>query len=187
MRVRSLALGLLLGALVVGCASAAVPPYAIPPTMSVVVSGGGRVVGGEINCPHTCSQTFSIPAMLTLTPRPDRGHYFAGWGGACWGERSCLVAMNSPQSAQAQFIALPNTAIRGHRLSRTALIVSFAATGGAGHAVFACRLDHGRYRTCVSPLRLNGVPAGRHVLSVRATDSNSRVDRSPATLRFTVH
>jgi hypothetical protein len=124
--------------------------------------------------------------MLTLMPQPAPGHYFTYWGGACWGEGTCRVSINGPQSVEASFIALPNTQITSHRLTGTRLTLRLAGTGGAGRPQFRCRLDRGRVKTCASPTIYAGLRPGRHTVTVQAIDGNSRRDPTPARLAFTV-
>jgi hypothetical protein len=92
--------------------------------------------------------------------------------------------MTEDQFVSALFVPLPNTRIKSKRVSGRTLRVTFAAVGGAGRSAFACKLDRGRYRTCLSPATFAGLAAGRHTLSILATDSNSRREQSPAVLKF---
>jgi Invasin, domain 3 len=62
--------------------------------------------------------------------------------------------------------------------------VRFVFHADSAGSSFSCRIDRGRYRPCTSPLLLHGLSAGRHVLSVRATDSAGT--GPPATARFRV-
>jgi hypothetical protein len=166
--------------------ASAQPPYAPPLALSVYVAGAGTVSGGGINCATTCTELIPKPSLIALTPKPARGSYFVGWGGACWGEGACTVVMNAPQSVQAAFIALPNTKIRSHRVSGSTLTLAFGGTGGAGHLMFTCKLDARRYTPCSSPARFSGLTIGAHTVAVRAWDSNGKKDSSPARLRFRV-
>jgi len=51
-------------------------------------------------------------------------------------------------------------------------------------STFQCRLDHGRYRRCTSPLRLKHLKPGTHSFRVRAVDRVGNIDRSPAIATF---
>jgi hypothetical protein len=75
-------------------------------TLSVSVSGSGTVTSSPpgISCPSGCAMNYGsgTPVMLTATPT---GATFNGWGGACTGNGSCLVTMNSLESVTAMFSA----------------------------------------------------------------------------------
>jgi Divergent InlB B-repeat domain len=74
-------------------------------TLSVSVSGNGTVTSSPpgISCPSVCTMNYAsgTPAMLTATP--TAGATFNGWGGACTGNGSCLVTMNSLESVTTMF------------------------------------------------------------------------------------
>lgn len=72
--------------------------------------GGGRVTADlppPFDCGSICRSDVPKGQTRTLTAVPDRGYYFAGWGGACHGsERTCeiwaqdalqVIALFSPQ------------------------------------------------------------------------------------------
>jgi uncharacterized repeat protein (TIGR02543 family) len=84
-----------------------VPGY----TLSVTVSGGGRVTSndGRINCGSgetACSATYEPdpPATVTLTATPDTGYVFVGWSEGCTGtSRSVTVTVDANKTCVAQF------------------------------------------------------------------------------------
>jgi hypothetical protein len=51
----------------------------------------------------TCSLGFPASNQVTLTATPGAGSAFGGWGGACIGTGSCVVAMGSDQNVTASF------------------------------------------------------------------------------------
>src|SRR5437667_1046071 len=62
--------------------------------LTVSVSGNGKVQGGGINCPSTCSATEPLNSSVTLTATPDDGYVFSTWGGACAGvSPTCTFTM----------------------------------------------------------------------------------------------
>ncbi|HSE84647.1 MAG TPA: kelch repeat-containing protein [Candidatus Binatia bacterium] len=92
--------------------------------LTVTVTGNGRVGSsppGIDNCRSgspaaNCFENYTIttPALnVTLTPTADSGSVFVGWGGACSGAGSCVVAMNNDKSVTATFntVAATTTAI----------------------------------------------------------------------------
>jgi hypothetical protein len=76
-------------------------------TLDVSVSGNGTVTSspGGITCPSVCTMNYSSGTPVTLTATPSGGASFNGWGGACTGNGSCLVTMNSIESVTAMFSA----------------------------------------------------------------------------------
>lgn len=78
-------------------------------TVSKNGSGTGTVSSSPngISCGAACSAAFTIGANVTLTATPTVGHTFTGWGGACTGTGSCVVAMSAAQSVTATFALTP--------------------------------------------------------------------------------
>lgn len=56
-----------------------------------------------INCPSTCTASFTAGTVVQLTAAPATGAYFAGWTGACKGFATCTVTMSANQSVTATF------------------------------------------------------------------------------------
>jgi hypothetical protein len=82
-------------------ATFALPQY----TLDVSVSGNGTVTSSPtgINCPSACTMNYSSGTPVTLTATPTGGATFNSWGGACSGNGSCMVTMNSIESVTAMF------------------------------------------------------------------------------------
>ena len=74
-------------------------------TLSVSVSGNGTVSSSPsgIGCPSMCTVNYSSGTPVMLTATPAGGATFNGWGGACSGNGSCLLTMNSIESVTAMF------------------------------------------------------------------------------------
>jgi Pro-kumamolisin, activation domain/Divergent InlB B-repeat domain len=74
-------------------------------TLDVSVSGNGTVTSSPtgISCPSVCTMNYSSGTPVTLTATPTGGASFNGWGGACTGNGSCMVTMNSIESVTAMF------------------------------------------------------------------------------------
>jgi hypothetical protein len=73
-------------------------------TVSVTGSGTVTSIPSGISCPSTCSASFATDTQVTLSPTPAGGWAFSGWSGACTGNSSCTVTMNSTQSVIATFV-----------------------------------------------------------------------------------
>ncbi|MFY9271246.1 MAG: DUF1565 domain-containing protein [Candidatus Manganitrophaceae bacterium] len=75
------------------------------PTLTVTKSGNGTVTSSPdgINCGTTCSASFNIDTVVTLTATPSANFIFSGWSGACTGTRTCAVTMDDAKSVTATF------------------------------------------------------------------------------------
>jgi hypothetical protein len=75
--------------------------------LSVSVSGNGTVTSSPsgISCPSVCTMNYASGTPVMLTAAPAGGATFNGWGGACTGNGSCLLTMNSLESVTAMFSA----------------------------------------------------------------------------------
>jgi pro-kumamolisin-like protein/List-Bact-rpt repeat protein len=76
-------------------------------TLNVSVAGNGTVTSSPpgVSCPSVCTMNYSSGTPVTLTAAPAGGATFNGWGGACSGNGSCLLTMNSIESVTAMFSA----------------------------------------------------------------------------------
>jgi Pro-kumamolisin, activation domain/Divergent InlB B-repeat domain len=74
-------------------------------TLDVSVAGNGTVTSSPpgISCPSVCTMNYASGTSVMLTATPTGGASFNGWGGACTGNGSCLVTMNSLESVTAMF------------------------------------------------------------------------------------
>ena len=75
--------------------------------LDVTVSGTGSVTSDVtgIDCPGTCTATFSTGTVVTLTATPGTGQAFTGWSGACAGTAACVVTLSADTSVTATFAA----------------------------------------------------------------------------------
>jgi len=74
-------------------------------TLNVSVAGNGTVTSPPpgISCPSVCTMNYASGTAVTLTATPSGGATFSGWGGACSGNGSCMVTMNSLENVTAIF------------------------------------------------------------------------------------
>jgi thermitase len=63
---------------------------------------------------------------------------------------------------------------------------TFTFSASESGSTFECRLDSGVWVACTSPQQYTGLPNGSHTFEVRATDSASNVDPSPASHTWTI-
>jgi hypothetical protein len=82
--------------------------------------------------------------------------------------------------------APPDTTIDvGPQGLNTTATPSFQFYSNVAGATFQCSLDHAPYSPCTSPLQLPQLTQGPHVFDVRAVDSASQVDPTPAERSWT--
>ena len=81
-------------------------------SVSVIGSLNGTVTSSPsgINCGSTCSASFSAGTQVTLIANPVSGSTYT-WGGACSGNGSCVVTMNSDQFVFASFAPFPTAEV----------------------------------------------------------------------------
>ncbi len=74
-------------------------------TLTVSTSGSGSVTStdGFINCPGTCTHSYSPGTPVTLNATPASGSIFVGWSGACTGTGPCNITMTQSLSVTATF------------------------------------------------------------------------------------
>jgi phospholipase C len=90
-------------------------------TVTLAGTGAGTVSSSPagISCPTTCSASFSIGTLVTLTETPATNSSFAGWSGACSGTNStCTVTLSASQQVTATF-----------NINQLLLTVNLAGTG----------------------------------------------------------
>lgn len=78
--------------------------------LSITTSGMGTVQSsspGINNCSGTCNAAFANGTPVTLTAAPVTGYYFTGWSGACSGQGTCTLTLNSNQTTIASFAQIP--------------------------------------------------------------------------------
>lgn len=89
-----------------------------PQTMTVTVTGGGRVVSQPqgIDCPTSCSAQFVVGTQVVLTPSPQDGYSFSGWSGDCSGGGACSLTLDSQKTMAANFVSNKNLTVNkiGH-------------------------------------------------------------------------
>jgi List-Bact-rpt repeat protein len=93
-------------------------------TVSKTGTGSGTLTStpAGINCGATCSFNYATGTSVTLAQAAAGGSTFTGWGGACSGTGSCIVAMNAATSVSANFDATPPA-------GAPAVTVTLAGTG----------------------------------------------------------
>lgn len=82
--------------------------YEAAANLSIVKAGTGTgsvtSIPAGISCGVTCSFSFSLGTVVTLTAAPDAGSILTGWsGGGCSGRGTCVVTMNAAKSVTATF------------------------------------------------------------------------------------
>ncbi|MFO0597668.1 MAG: hypothetical protein U0228_20345 [Myxococcaceae bacterium] len=99
------------GSCVVSLSSATTVTATFQPAATLVVttdSSAGTVTSSPagINCGSTCSSTWVMGTVVTLTATPIGFHSFSGWTGACSGTGPCVVTLDASKSVGATFAAI---------------------------------------------------------------------------------
>jgi phospholipase C len=74
-------------------------------TVASAGTGGGNVTSSPsgINCPGTCTASFSKGAVVVLTATPENSTTFAGWSGLCTGLGTCKLTMSASTTVTSTF------------------------------------------------------------------------------------
>jgi Putative esterase len=81
----------------------------------------------------------------------------------------------------------PETTITGGPATVTnATSATFSFVSNEAGSTFQCRLDAAAFAVCTSPRTLAGLAAGSHTFEVRAIDSASNIDPSPASFSWVI-
>ena len=105
-RLSLLIVGLLALSFALGCRGVVASHVQNGMQLTAAITGTGTIASNPagINCPTTCSATFSNGAQVTLTETTPSGSTFSGWGGACTGTApTCTVTMSANQNVTATF------------------------------------------------------------------------------------
>ena len=83
--------------------------FSVSPSYTVTVTEAGKGTGTVtssptgINCPTTCSASFTQSTQVTLSEAPGTNSTFAGWSGACTGTATCSITVTAAESVTATF------------------------------------------------------------------------------------
>jgi phospholipase C len=83
--------------------SAPGPSYAVTVTEAGMGTGTVTSTPAGINCPTTCSASFTQNTQVTLSEVPTANNTFTGWSGACTGTATCSVTVTAASSVTATF------------------------------------------------------------------------------------
>jgi phospholipase C len=83
------------------------PPTTYTLTVTAPASGAGVVTSSPagINCPTTCSASFTANTKVTLTAAPGSNYFFGGWSGGCSGTNACVLTITAAATVTAAFNA----------------------------------------------------------------------------------
>jgi uncharacterized protein YjiK len=73
--------------------------------LTVTTTGSGSVTStpAGIDCGSDCTEIYQTNTNVTLTANPEQGFVLDHWEGACSGNNSCVISMNSAKSVTAVF------------------------------------------------------------------------------------
>lgn len=76
-------------------------------SISMAGYGSGTVSVSGISCTSSCSTSFAVGTVVSLTAQPDSDSVFtgafAGWSGGCTGHGACAVTIGTDQTVTATF------------------------------------------------------------------------------------
>jgi hypothetical protein len=142
----------------------------------------------EVHTVFTVALHPQIPG--TLYAGTDAGVYKSVNGGETW---SPSGSVPTPDTERPQTSIISATDGTGSALTNggttlsTALTLTFAGTDNVGVVRLECRLDGGGFNACSSPLSYNSLGIGSHTFEVRAVDTSSNPDDTPARFSWTVN
>ena len=138
-------------------------------------TGHGKVISTPpgIDCGATCAAGFDQGAAVTMTAIPDFGSIFDGWSGACNGQESCSLNLNTAKSVTATFAPSPVplvviTAPVGLMATSQPLLMYQISRGTA-----IVTID-GVVVATLSGNSLGHLTDGPHVVRVSTTDSDGK-------------
>lgn len=117
------------------------------PTRALTVektgNGSGTIASNPngIDCGTSCQYSFAWQSKVTLTASPDSKSNFAGWAGACAGDKtSCQVSLDQARSATATFVDKDNpdpnkprtSSVKSKISKKGVVIISKVIVSGAG-------------------------------------------------------
>jgi phospholipase C len=83
------------------------PPAMYTLTVTAPASGAGVVTSSPagINCPTTCSASFTANTKVTLAAAAGSNYFFSGWSGSCTGTSPCVLTITAAATVTAAFNA----------------------------------------------------------------------------------
>jgi hypothetical protein len=99
-------------------------------TVGKAGNGTGTVTSSPpgISCGASCSQTWSVGTIVTLTAAPDASSNFTGWsGGGCMGTGTCVVTLTAATNVTATFTLKTYTLTTSLTGSGTGTVTSMPA------------------------------------------------------------
>jgi phospholipase C len=94
--------------------SAPATTYQLTVTLAGTSTGTVKSNPSGITCPSTCTASFNSGTVVTLTPTPGKGAFFAGWSGACKGTGICKLTMNAAKTVTATFNISQTSTVLNH-------------------------------------------------------------------------
>jgi hypothetical protein len=142
--------------------------------------------GASFECSLDGALFTACAAPLTINGLQDGAHALevratdpAGNADASPARRTLTVDSSEAEDHRAPQTEIDKVKVKNHKVK-----VRFSADETLSK--FACRLDKGQFKPCVSPKTYRGVDDGKHKVLVKATDPAGNTDRTAAKARFEV-
>ena len=137
-------------------------------------------IGSTFSCHVDAGQAAACTSPWTTQPLPDGQHSVAVAATDAGGTADASPATRSFRvDTQA-----PNTTIDSAPSSSSSTSATIAFEADEDAVTFECRLDWRAWAACTSPQTYTDLTAGRHWVSVRATDEAGNVESYPASARW---
>ena len=112
-------------------------------TLTTNNSGNGTITSepSGINCGSACTSEYASGTTVGLVAKPDSGFVFRGWSGACQGNDSCTVTMDTAKTVNANFSVLYTNILRVRYFGKgriKSIIALFAGNGIATNTGIDC-------------------------------------------------
>jgi alpha-tubulin suppressor-like RCC1 family protein len=177
-------------------------------------AGAGRVGGGGILCPPSCTDPQPQGQVKTLRAVPDPGSGFAGFSGPCTGTGTCQVKMGGDQTVTATFGPPKGTAIAKSDINSKKKKATFSFSAPGAITGYECKLVKPKakkkkkgkgtkkrvelakkgdkekpkpvtFSACAGPKAYKNLKPGKYTFEVRALDILG-ADAVPAVKKFKI-
>ncbi len=140
--------------------------------------------GTSVAATQTAAGSGTSELAFATVPTESSGGSGSPGGGAVG---ACAFASDGCGGGPPNPPPTPQTKIgKGPKPKSHSTTAKFKFTSSVKGSTFQCKLDKGKFKKCTSPKKYTGLKPGKHAFKVRAVNSASVADPTPAKLKFTV-